>query len=151
MTRSIIGAIGAAIVTAGIGATTAYTVHKRNAPEAPAASAQASADVSSVEVRDGARQSVKLGGLQVEQDGTRQSAKIGKSIVAEQGPDGQSVKIGKGISAQQNADGQSVKLGKGIAVSQSGQDASVQVGGTRIDSNGNKQHVKIGGLDVTSE
>jgi hypothetical protein len=133
MTRTIIGSIIAAFITAGVGATTVYQVHKsRSAVAAEPVEAASSANV------------------EVLQNGERRHVRVGP-IDVEQGPDGQRATIGKSISAQQTKNAQSVKVGRGIAVRQNGQDSSVQVGGTRVETSGNQRHVKIGGLEVSTE
>ncbi len=140
MTRTIIGAVSAIFLTAGVGGVTVY--HARSSKlevSAPAASATQAPSEATAEAPSPARS------VQVEVSGNKKRVSVG-GIVAEKDGERRSVKIGSGIEAERDGQKKSVRVGDGISVQKNGDDSSVQVGGTRVERNG--KHVSIGGISV---
>lgn len=147
MTKTIIRVVGAAIVTMGVGAGTAYKIVKKPAPTA----AEMSTDKATVETREsGVSVTTERGSVQITGQGKHDRVKVGSVDIGDDGGDQDKAKAGN-VTAKRDGQKQAVTVGNGVSVEQDGQKQKVKVGGTEIEQDGKKGRVQVGGIVVDED
>lgn len=135
MTKTIVGILGAAFLTAGAGAGTVYKMVKApavtvEAPPPASVNAESSAEA---DAPNGGAQQVSLGGVVIRKDGKNTRLEAGN------------------VKIQRSGKSRSVSVGDGIEVRRDESGRHVKVGNIEVDRSGNGKNVKIGGLDLGAD